>query len=245
MIDLRAEMAKLPEPEYAPWPDWANFRHRIWHDAQEQPAETWPTWPTVRHNFLSSWLAIDPAPALLHKNQQRYWPATAHAPFEPGDAYGGYSRNLVKQAGWIAFWEQTTNRRVDCLDTIFEFGGGFGATCYICRKLGFTGRYLLYDYPEMLVLQRWWLEREGIAYEIGEPGDKADLFIGLSSLSETTAAFRASYPLNAESYLLEWQEHYMGVDNRAWFEALYQREGMDWADLKEGQEGLWVTAAWR
>lgn len=245
-MNLAAEMARLPEPPAGEWPDWNYFRRKLWRDAQENPAETFAFWPVTHHNFLSSWLEIDPAPDLVGRNLQRYDRAMRHEPFEPADAFGPlYSRNLVKQTGWVAFWEQSTGRKVEDLSSVFEFGGGFGATCLIVRRLGFGGQYVLYDFPEMQLLQQWFLETEGIEAQFGQPGGRHDLFIALSSLSETPIQFRDGLQLDADSYLIEWQERYMGIDNGAWFHALFERSGMKWLDLKEQQEGLWVTAAWR
>ena len=69
--------------------------------------------------------------------------------------------NLMHQCYHLANWERFANRRVDSLRTIYEIGGGYGALCLICRRLGFEGEYIISDYPELRLIQEFYLESNG------------------------------------------------------------------------------------
>lgn len=111
--------------------------------------------------------------------------------------YNGYpDSNLVHQAYHLMKWEQTTGLRVRELHSIVEVGGGYGALARIARIFGFTGTYTIYDFPELVRLQQFYLKEAQVAAEFRTHLDgpvEADLFVGLFSLSEMTAQVQDVY----------------------------------------------------
>ena len=55
----------------------------------------------------------------------------------------------------LCAFEQTSGTRIDQIKLIVEFGGGYGSFCRQIHRLGFTGRYVIFDLPEMLALQKY------------------------------------------------------------------------------------------
>lgn len=105
---------------------------------------------------------------------------------------------VVHQANHLAHFLSRTNCKLDSLDTIYEFGAGYGCMCRLIHNLGFTGKYVIMDLPAVIALQRWYLGatvRGQIIYYsesddfIREMEDKS-LFIATWSLSEVCYSLR-------------------------------------------------------
>lgn len=75
-------------------------------------------------------------------------------PYKNYLASGG---NIILQAYRLAMFISKTGCDFKNLDVIIEFGGGYGCACRLAYRLGFTGKYILYDFPEFLALQEYYL----------------------------------------------------------------------------------------
>ena len=215
--DLKAEMAKLPEPVDKPWPDWDHWRYLLWHDAQKEPPETFTTWRITRHTMLGVGCRVDVAWEQVKDNLKRYSPAMA-SPAADLLQYEGYDRNMVRLVGRVAFWEKNTGRRVEELGRVLEVGAGFGALRLAFHHLGFHGEYGILDLPEMIIFQTWFLSRFCIPFTPWRPGP-CDLLVAYCSLSEMPIderekAYKEAKP---KSCLFEYSPSYHGRDNIAWF----------------------------
>jgi hypothetical protein len=140
---------------------------------------------------------------------------------------------------------------------IVEFGGGYGSLCRIVHKLGFKGKYIVFDLPEFVALQKFYLG--SLAMPLIEAKDVAagrrgilctsdlsvlgsvtpqeaqtSLCIATWSLSETGEAFReqvVALPAvdGADAYLIAYQNDFEGVDNPRFFDAWRARKtGIRW-----------------
>lgn len=223
---FRAAMAALPEPpaDSAP-PQWDFWRHDLWWRAQHDPRPMWD-WPCLRHTMLVEHFPIGEQ----LNNLREDWPRWERAVTDDNPVH---QKNLIMQAYHLRRWEQTTGRRVEDLDAILEFGGGYGALAQLCRRLGFAGEYLVCDLPEFALLQDHFLG-EGVVRHVTAPMS-ADILIALYSLSETPAAVRARWAAGAwaRSYLLlysgRWAEH----DNLAWARAFMEaRADLRWRETQ-------------
>lgn len=98
------------------------------------------------------------------------------------------SGNFVHQAYHLARWEAHTGKKINELDWVVEFGGGYGALAHVARRAGFRNAYIIIDFPELSLLQQWYLDQAGTAnighslvpYVHGE----VDLLVALWSMSE-------------------------------------------------------------
>ena len=76
------------------------------------------------------------------------------------------SGNFIHQAYHLARLGSEGGRPVEGMDQVVEFGGGYGAMCRLLGRLGFKGRYVIFDLPEFNALQEYYLKSAGVDSEI-------------------------------------------------------------------------------
>jgi hypothetical protein len=158
---------------------------------------------------------------------------------------------LIWQASHLMEFERHTGRRIDEMDLIFEFGGGYGNLCRLTHRLGFSGRYLIFDLPELLLLQRYFLRSLGLRlispdqFAAGEHGicqvseasqlprllsrsGTADrsLFVAVLSISEAPMDLRRrilELISGFGAFLIAFSQWFGAVDNIEYFERLTQQ----------------------
>ena len=162
--------------------------------------------------------------------------------------YPASSANLIHHAYHLAQFEERSGCRVDQMDDIVEFGGGYGSMCRLVHRLGFAGRYLIFDLPAFSALQRFFLEslsfpvvapptwlasRRGVCctseIEVFESlcADAArsdsPMFLATWSLSEAPLSLRDHVMRSVsrfKAFLIGYQDRFGEVDNLAAFDAL-------------------------
>jgi hypothetical protein len=128
------------------------------------------------------------------------------------------------------------------METIFEFGGGYGSMCRLAHSLGFRGLYLILDLEPFCSLQEYFLSSIGlpqvsmasnytkngflatsdipvIAEHLTSPSDRS-LFIATWSLSESPLRVREEVEplINRCGHLLvSFQDRFEGIDNNRYF----------------------------
>ena len=131
--------------------------------------------------------------------------------------------NTIHQAFMLNSFEQESRTFVSDFDSIFEFGAGYGALCYLIHKLGFMGKYQIYDLPEMALIQEYYLSNTiggGINVDWMKTFDvfnneKVDLFIANISISEVDIELRDKifYIFDAEHYFITYLPTHNKVNN--------------------------------
>lgn len=243
MMNLAAEMARLPEPktDLAP-PHWEYWRWDLWRRAQQDKPENFTKWPCVRHTMLvDHWW---PGPMLQEVEHVTGIPNVISSKFNVSD-----SRNLIHQAYHILRWQDVTGKRIADMQSIYEFGGGYGAMALVCNRLGFKGDYYIYDLPEFVLLQRWYLGEHDVTNVkwVGHSAENTvDLFIACYSLSETNYNNR-DYTLQrmkSDNYLFLYSAKWEEYDNQEYFSGL--DFGKTWAHehIKHLPPESWYTWGW-
>lgn len=237
-------MQALPEPASDSRPPyWDYWRHDLWSRVTrgEDPGN-FPTWPSIFHTMLQDhW----PAVIAAEKKRLEEWGYPLwklHPPhLGPHDTNAfDESRNLIHQCYALAQWEQASGRKVRELDTIVEFGGGYGAMALICRRLGFSGRYYIIDLPEFALLQQYYLTACWGTHDIfwvsaqeliDEP---VDLLIALYSLSEMPIEERGAVltALSPHQHLLLYSNRFEHYDNVAYFQGYATCDADRWRHYK-------------
>jgi hypothetical protein len=82
--------------------------------------------------------------------------------------------SAIQHVHHLALFEQEVGRPIDSMKLIVEFGGGYGGLCRLIHKLGFNGAYVIFDLPEMLALQRYFLRSHQIQVHPGAEFCRAD-----------------------------------------------------------------------
>ena len=175
------------------------------------------------------------------------------------EAYPESSGNLVHHAYHLSQFEEHSGKSIAEFKTIVEFGGGYGSTCRLAHRLGFSGSYFIFDLPEFSALQRFYLQMNGIDATDASHNGQAhvaavaclsslddlasilktrtiDLFIANWSLSETPLELRSRFlPLvsGARSFLIGYQDSFGEVDNRQFFDGWkIGQPGVSWTDVR-------------
>jgi hypothetical protein len=160
--------------------------------------------------------------------------------------YPTSSGNLIHHCYHIAQFEEKTKIKVDELEFVFEFGGGYGSMCRLLFNLGFRGKYVIFDLPSFSALQTYFLrsldlpvrsinefrtsktgivcisdiqELKGLLADYLQPRDS--LFIATWSISESPIDIRHSVlPLvsNFQSFLIAYQSSFGEVNNLDFFD---------------------------
>jgi len=148
------------------------------------------------------------------------------------------SGNMVHQAYHLMQWERIAGVEVGSLDSIVEFGEGYGAMARLISRLGFKGEYTIYDLPEMSILQRYYLSNVGVPVTLRvtvgadfiTPPDDADLLISCHALGETPDDLREAFlAFPFKSYLIASQAQWDGNDLRSYFdEFMASRNDLKW-----------------
>ena len=104
-------------------------------------------------------------------------------------------------------------------------------------KRGFAGKYRIYDLPEFLELQRWYLgrtlARADVEYLSVLPSAPVDVLVGLWSISEMPFALRDRIKALAPRYfLLAYQQEFYGLDNVEYFERWRSDQDYAWHDIE-------------
>lgn len=236
--DFNARMAALPEPltGFGP-PYWQYWQRDLWEHGKQENPNGFMGWPCVYHTMLVNHWSMDWQFSQLESAGKR-WLDAASVPDnkqdlvgEPMDFYYDtfYSKNLINLAYHFLQWEQRTGRKVSELNSIVEWGGGYGGQALVARRLGFTGKYTIYDLPEFSLLQEWFLGEVGVEATLRQWPPRqtnSDLLIAIYSLSEMPLMqrFKVLEKLNARSYLMVYSPTWEDYDNEGWF--------FDWAYSK-------------
>lgn len=158
--------------------------------------------------------------------------------------YPQSSGNLIHSGFHVAKFIEATGCATNWPALIFEFGGGYGSLCRVFYKLGFKGKYIIFDFPQFSALQRYYLRGLGIrVYEdttqfkraetgvfcVAELSQLRDLmsevplkslFTATWSLSEAPQNIRNDIePLAKKcgAFLLAYQDRFNEMDNRSYF----------------------------
>lgn len=162
----------------------------------------------------------------------------------PFSFYRQSSANLIHHGYHVAQFEKQTGISIDSLRYVVEFGGGYGSMCRLFHKLGFSGKYIIFDLPEFSALQEFYLrslgldvleqknhkyalrgvacvsDREEFGQILDQSHAKDSMLVATWSISETPVALRdAVLPFVAGSgtFLIAFQHEFGEVDNQEYF----------------------------
>ncbi len=143
---------------------------------------------------------------------------------------------------------RNTNIDFQELESVVEIGGGYGAMCISVYDKEFNGKYVLYDLPELLTLQKYHIQKRNLNKEIIYTSNnndintngKCSLLIALWSLSEMPLEVRyriTSKILEFDYYMFAFLGFFDGVDNLKYFDNLTKQIGGEWKLIKIHHSG--------
>lgn len=234
-------MAAIPEQktELLP-PHWEYWRNELWHHVVDgDDPYGFMGWPCIYHTMLQNhWIGtVEKEATEMALANGGLYPAhvTDESPFYPKDYWiRGLenSANLLKQLYHLWRWEEASGKKISDLESIHEFGGGYGAMALMARRLGFAGSYTICDSPEFSLLQKFFLDEMGVVVEWQDrPSGSYDLSIGCYSLSEVGSDLRAEFEheLKADNYLFLYSDRFDKYDNVEFFNLfMARRNDLTW-----------------
>lgn len=155
------------------------------------------------------------------------------------------SGNLISKVYEVARFEDLADE-ITGFSSIIEIGGGYGATRRLMARLGFRGRYVMFDLPEMLCLARYYLRENAsmgatsFISDVRSLGDLMEelphpqLVIATWSLSEMPLDLRAELEeiglsRSPDGFLMGYQTSFRNLDNRSYFGGfMQQRSDLRW-----------------
>jgi len=268
MEELRESFGNLPDrltdncsPSEA---EWSRNIARLRRLIRSQDPREFLTWDVIERTMFvtnAAYLSIELDYLMQHVDWNRMWRQAireVNGGCPPRHAkYPESSGTLIHHAYHVAQLMDRTGIRVEDLALVVEFGGGYGSMCRLFRNLGCRGRYVIFDFPELSALQRFYLKLlefnistvnsrevesnsiacvsniEELKLAIGNIVDLHNaLFIATWSLSEAPVSVRNQIlPMVADfgTFLIAYQRRFGEVDNVAFFQGWKQtHDKIDW-----------------
>tara|TARA_Y100000816_G_C26107794_1_gene589380 strand:+ start:6642 stop:7586 length:945 start_codon:yes stop_codon:yes gene_type:complete len=151
------------------------------------------------------------------------------------------SGNKIFQIYHLKKYKDFTFFNLNKFDIIFEFGGGYGNMANTFKKINKKNKYIIFDTPEVCLLQYYYLRRNNINVSfncnmksqvillssiknlkkiLNGFRNKRKLFIANWSLSETPINFRKKFKFifnNFDYQLISFQRNFENIDNFNYF----------------------------
>lgn len=196
---------------------WNVFRARLKEHLMHGDLENFLNWDVVRDTMFH----FAKPDELEYLQQTDDWPIWEKAIIETHVGNPPNNLNLIHQAYSLARYFEFYNgiSEIRKINSIVEIGGGYGCMRRLVYELGFRGQYVIYDLPEFLELQRYYLGRLNLPTVFtSNPAEiDGDLLIALWSVSEMPLELRDAVLRNARRYLMAYQDDFDGIDNTAYF----------------------------
>lgn len=157
--------------------------------------------------------------------------------------YKKSSGNLIQTAYNLSRLVDHYNIDIKKADKIIEFGAGYGCMAKLTNNLGFEGKYIIFDIPEFLALQKYYLRSTETTGEfnfidqIEKLNDvNPDILIATWSLSEAPVEIRDIFfkKIGEPLYILiGYQANFESIDNIKYFQE-YQNHNhsYDWVSYE-------------
>jgi SAM-dependent methyltransferase len=159
--------------------------------------------------------------------------------------------NLLHQRYHLWQWERLhPGVSLRSLDSIVEFGSGYGAMAVVASALGFRGTYYLVDFPEFSDFAFRHLKHRGVncQVEVGYHA-KPDLLVSCFGISEASLQDRAEFlgRIAPASYLLAFQGEWGDIANlsslESWAQGYMEHGGPIWKVVME-RHAMYLVSTW-
>lgn len=130
------------------------------------------------------------------------------------------------------------------IDYIFEFGAGSGQFCKLVHQRGFKGDYTIFDFPELIEIQKYQLKNPSNVSFISSrdniplPKTKNNLFISMSAVEESPQEvfdFFLNHGKNFNNFLLKFS------GGKSKFEDFMKDVGGTWDYGDADRKGVYIS----
>ncbi len=211
-------------------PTWDVLRARLREYLKHEKPEDFLNWDFIRYTMFHFAKPVE----LEYLKGTNDWPIWEKAIVETDVGNPPNNLNLIHQAYSLARYFEYYNgiSEIKKIRSIAEIGGGYGCMRRLVHELGFRGRYVIYDLPEFLELQKYYLNRLNLPTVFTNVPEEVDgeLLIALWSVSEMPLEVRDLVLKNARHYLIAYQDDFEGIDNDAYF-LNFMRRNNGWREV--------------
>lgn len=126
------------------------------------------------------------------------------------------------------------------IDVIFEFGAGYGSFVRLIKKMGYQKKYIIFDFPFMIALQKMYLKsvfatdnlnhnnilfysKKNFLKNVNVNSNLNTLFVATFSFSETDLKLRKKFEgiiKNFKYVFIVYQDNFDKIDNVKYFNSL-------------------------
>ena len=218
-MNYKEEVAALPE--ITGTDTWSVHRKNLRGEMKNNPDwKNFKTWSTVRATIFSGTKTPN-VPAQRKMCAGSAW----------GKALGNYDNEngtVIHQAYSLWLYEKVVGRSLDEDDRYVEFGGGYGEMARLVYIVVAPDEYLVYDLPEMAILQRWYFDTYiGKTTDLVATSDMDDVrnfgnptvLASICAISEAPMDVKVEFleACPAESLLIRYQPLWDKINNRKLF----------------------------
>jgi hypothetical protein len=257
IADLRQRVSEIEKKlkVNAAAEEWVQNQLRLAHLIAIQDPRTFLRWDVIRGTMFvgDSWCVRKE----LHELQARPdWSSRWQGMIEETEhgcpseffVYLKSSGNLIHHAYHIYSMREKLGLHPEQLNSICEFGGGYGSMCRLFYKMGFKGNYQIIDLPVFCELQRFYIAWLGLPLGVGGLHVQSDLdaavswqpsghslFIATWSMSESPLPVRARlvpYLQTFEQVLIAYQESFDKYPNVEYFNQLAHELSANYSVIK-------------
>ena len=213
---------------------WSEMREILAHDFKTLPLERFKVWASVldipfmsKNNFFDYIRIVTQAMVddLIISNAVKE-PIIGYTKQDFDNHFSMFydfptTMNRIQHMAHLVICEYTPEQ-LSKMNTIVEYGAGIGDMADIVFKLGFKGRYIIFDFPEVINIQRWYhnaLGHKNIEY-ISSVEDivDSDLSIATWSFTEMPISLRNEITAKTKSknWLIAYSNKIFNIDNNTY-----------------------------
>ncbi|HYF07830.1 MAG TPA: hypothetical protein VD970_09420 [Acetobacteraceae bacterium] len=252
---LRDDLARFASTAADQAPFWKETCEQLAHNAQSGDPRFFKRWPLIVATMV---YRTTPETIGMYR-KLRSLPAWSNGlgAAAAGPSPGGgpifvpnprIDTAALHYATHLEHFRQVTGRSLLDHACILEFGGGYGGMCRFADRLGFAGRYIIFDLPPVLALQRYYLGLGGLSAEYAAEArqvlchslaDVSRFVQPGTALLSTWALSEMPFELRTQiedfissqrstAALFAYSKSWNGFDNLRYFEDLQARHADGW-----------------
>jgi hypothetical protein len=160
---------------------------------------------------------------------------------KPSPIFAQASSNDIQLAFHLKIFLDNSGIDLGKINTIIEWGGGFGSGSKIVRRIGYTSQYIVYDLPQISLLQKAYLDHNLPEHNIDLVSEwplfSPSIFLSTFGIAECPISERAQFlNCNPDWYLLSYGSHFNNEINNEEYFAKFQSENANyiWKQIKFG-----------
>lgn len=187
---------------------WEEMKNGIRNHLKNEDISTFQNWSEIRQTMIAGANATNnyEYEYLINDEKWEYWKDKLEETVLKPNSHvicDNSSTNNIHHAYSLQILMEEIGCKLHEFDDVIEFGGGYGNMCRLFNVWGHDKPYYLYDIPELIEIQKYYLRENGVTnnifykseHDVIDSINGNSLFLGMWSISEV--------PINERDKLLE------------------------------------------